>query len=1226
MHKKIVLALIAFLLAVGAFVVLSSGDRPGRPGRGEGDSEALKRFVSMPPTTQPGRVMQDGEIPPFSPGDHTLARVYDDITGRLKYQFEAKTWEPVAELDYHLRDLLIQIFMPRGEITYISADEAMVTLTPRSGKRVDPKSGWVRGNVKVTIDRTTAEWREANPELAERYAHPNDLINIDLQDAKFDMERAELTSEGPIVVDSADVRVEDVSGLTLQWDQVDNRIDVLRFKQGGKMTLRRGGRMVDFALPGTQRDRVAASQPAGSVSANDMTADRSSSAVPRALAMKPMTIPTVSAEQAAAQIRLEGGAVAANKAKTLSSEKRSPPAGAAEKGKLRTPEALAEASQELKDEVKAGTSGILMDPKVLEELASKKKKKVDTYRAAFDGSVVVEQKDGLRTVGKLEADRLELNFDFGESQKSLTGSRRRDKRETAPSTAPAPEVQETPVRRADKGPAGDQPMALAMERDRTKLVLSWNGPLEMRPLQADAAEQTGQRFDAIATGAPVRVESEQGKASCNQLVYRHERRQVWLAGSDEQPVELAVSAARKLTGREVFFDQKRGLALVDGAGLMVDTREQSDKAGAAAADSLLSSLAGGADAEGKGGKRRRPVEIAWSRGVELELGFRPVERINPSTGLREEKQKEFLQRAWFHGDVSIQQGQEKIGAQEIAVTFGPPNTKDDVADHIQHLNMMGGVRLQRGKESITAERLDAEMIVTANKRNVPRIVDAEGGVQVKQGDREIRAAAMHVVLAEVQKPKDKPAAGELPSFGDSRLGVESLDARGDVFVVDPRYNLRIRKAESLQCAMGDSGQLERAVVTGQSPDEYARVRYGDTAIHGHLIKIELEDESVDVPGPGKAWMMTRQDFTGRKLRKPEPVKVTWADNMQFRLARDIGHFTGKVHSESQSFTLDCDKLSIRFAKAPPERETRKEGVVERLYLLGEIVGDKAAVKEQTPTPLSRERKRPVYVSAEGNAQAMSCQYAPPSITGEAGRLLSRLWISGDRIVADLGREQLCVPCRGGLLIEDYQFEPQSPRVSAAKAKAAGGPLMGTMRSDGPSQTAVTWENSMDFFLDRGLVTFDKNVSMLHRSGQEMVMQQKLSEAMRIDEAMLEHMSKGRKASLSCGNLLLEFMTRRQDEAAESAAPPIRATDLSRLIAKQAVHLQEDTKSLMGEYLQYLNETNEVRLEGSPSLEARIIDQDERDQRLTMWRGPLLVWDRRTNHIEAPGAAIRASRR
>jgi lipopolysaccharide export system protein LptA len=758
--------------------------------------------------------------------------------------------------------------------------------------------------------------------------------------------------------------------------------------------------------------------------------------------------------------------------------------------------------------------------------------------------------------------------------------------------------------------------------------LSWNGPLDLRPLQVEPAEQTGQRFDAIATGSPVRVQSEQGNAVCDQLVYRHERRQAWLAGTESAPVELSVNESRKLLGREVFFDQKRGLAVVEGAGMMTDARKETAKG--KGGDSLIDSIAGPASGDGKsGGKKRGPVEIRWARGVELELGFRPVERINASTGLKEKKQREFLQRAWFHGDVSVKQGDDKIAAQEIAITFGHPVSKEEVADHIQHLNMIGDVRLERGKEFITAERLDAEMVVTPNRRNVPRIVDAEGKVRVKQGDREIRAETMHVVLAEAAAaPAKKKAGNTVTAFGDSRLGVESLDAKGNVYVHDAARNLRIRKAETLKCQMRDANQLLTATITSPSPDVFARVRFGDTAIHGHQIAIQMEDESVDVPGPGKAWMVTQQDFTGRKLRKPAPVKISWTDSMQFRLARNVGWFAGKVHCESQTFTLDSDKLNIRFGMAPPVKETRKEGIVERFYLLGEIVGDKAQLKEVAPTPLAAERKKPIYVSAEGNAQAMSAEYAPNSPDGQPGRLRSRLWISGDSIAADLVREQLSVASKGSLLIEDYQFAtPQEQASLARKAATSSSPLMSTMRDEGPSQTAVTWDNSMDFFLDRGLVAFDKNVSMIHRSGQELVLQEELSAAMRIDAEQLQQMNKGRKAMLSCGHLLLEFLTREPAKtSSDSTSPTIRATDLKRLIAKQAVHLQESTKSLMGDYLQYTQETNEVRLEGSAGLEARIIDQDEKDQRLTMWRGPLLVWDRRTNRIEAPGATIRASRR
>jgi hypothetical protein len=168
---------------------------------------------------------------------------------------------------------------------------------------------------------------------------------------------------------------------------------------------------------------------------------------------------------------------------------------------------------------------------------------------------------------------------------------------------------------------------------------------------------------------------------------------------------------------------------------------------------------------------------------------------------------------------------------------------------------------------------------------------------------------------------------------------------------------------------------------------------------------------------------------------------------------------------------------------------------------------------------------------------------------------------------------------------------------------------------------------MDFFVDRNLVAFDKRVVMVHRSGLEMVLQDELAAALNTDRQTLRHLGPGRRAALSCGYLLLEFLGGRDSKGTPDAAmPAVRATDLKRLIAKHAVTLQEGSKSLMGEHLQYLHQTDEVRLEGSATVEARIIDQDEATQRFNMWRGPLLVWNRKTNRIEAPGATIRTSRR
>ncbi len=68
------------------------------------------------------------------------------------------------------------------------------------------------------------------------------------------------------------------------------------------------------------------------------------------------------------------------------------------------------------------------------------------------------------------------------------------------------------------------------------------------------------------------------------------------------------------------------------------------------------------------------------------------------------------------------------------------------------------------------------------------------------------------------------------------------------------------------------------------------MRYDDFAVHGHRVEIDSIKESIYVPGPGKSWMVTRQDLSGRKLQRPTTVKTTWEDRMVMELGQDYGVF------------------------------------------------------------------------------------------------------------------------------------------------------------------------------------------------------------------------------------------------------------------------------------------------------------------------------------------------
>jgi lipopolysaccharide export system protein LptA len=321
---------------------------------------------------------------------------------------------------------------------------------------------------------------------------------------------------------------------------------------------------------------------------------------------------------------------------------------------------------------------------------------------------------------------------------------------------------------------------------------------------------------------------------------------------------MAVSASRRLSGREIFFDQRRGLGHVNGPGEMIDDRR----------DDVFPSGSNALKDPRKSKAPREPVHIRWSRSVDIEVGAREVETMDPATGRMRTKNQEFLRRAWFHGDVTIDQGEEHLGAQELAATFGLPFAKDEVADHIQHLNMSGAVNLVRADERIAAERLDVDMTVTAEGRNIPHIVDAVGKVLAKQGKREIRADQMHVAMNVYVPPPTAIIDGKPSPLPKPRLGMESIDASGDVNILDPDQNLKISKAQTLKAKMRAGNQLIHSTIVSPDPKVYAQARFGDTAIHGHHIEIDMDDRSVDVPGPGAAWMLTHEDFGGRKLDKP----------------------------------------------------------------------------------------------------------------------------------------------------------------------------------------------------------------------------------------------------------------------------------------------------------------------------------------------------------------------
>jgi len=155
---------------------------------------------------------------------------------------------------------------------------------------------------------------------------------------------------------------------------------------------------------------------------------------------------------------------------------------------------------------------------------------------------------------------------------------------------------------------------------------------------------------------------------------------------------------------------------------------------------------------------------------------------------------------------------------------------------------------------------------------------------------------------------------------------------------------------------------------------------------------------------------------------------------------------------------------------------------------------------------------------------------------------------------------------------------------------------------------------MSFFSERNLAVFDRSVQMIYRAGAEMVLRDDLRKAFGLDERALRGM-KGRRAKLTCDNLLVEFLRPQRTDSGAAFGEQVAATELNQFRASGSCYLQEGTKSILGEQVVYNRDANIVTVEGSDEIEARIFNQDERKGIFQSASGSRLRWYRDINRIE-----------
>ena len=701
-----------------------------------------------------------------------------------------------------------------------------------------------------------------------------------------------------------------------------------------------------------------------------------------------------------------------------------------------------------------------------------------------------------------------------------------------------------------------------------EIVVTWKGPLEMRPATpADAALAKGRdaMLDVTGTEArPVLGAWNNVRVRAGRLKYHTESQVAEVEAGAIKEVQMSDPSMGLVTARQMTADIRAGHALLLGPGRV---------------EAQQAALRNDQPATAKAPKE--PLVVAFTESLTADWHSVP-DLKNPA------KQTLALRQVVFAGAVDAHDATFDLQAPKLdGLIAHTQDVKNPMA--FERLLASGGVKIRLARPGLTLADADSPHLVTTDALQIltatpagakAPVVDtliADGHVVAIMHDTDRssedktnrklvtqRLETPYLTIATEPKTERGPGTPTLGSFNAREvhaiLGVKvELEGYGPQKIVATAQELIADPKGGTAKLIGTSGDVK----------SLALLQQGENRIAGGTILVNQKNQSIEIPGAG--------DFIfvqpGKKADAAAPVRVAWLTHMSFDQKSLTGQFDGSVKAvlagkPDQKSELSSDMLKVVLTN---------EG--ENVAGAGE--GKKTRLKEIIATG---------KVEAEG------------ATLGPTGQVLTRQKLWAPTLTYAETTKTLTIPAAGELVVEDYRPDPKAP--TTEKSPMGGGNARG--------MTGFHWEKSLVYAGDTGTVSFEKNVRMVHvptvpfRS----VNSKKPPSAN----------AKPSRAELSCQSLVATLIGK--DEGV-SASPVAFGTSgqvhVSMVKADTAAVLEVDDQQIAGDELEFDLHTNTAIVRGRNGNLITIVS-NELGQGSARW----VKWDltKDANAFETRGFTIR----
>jgi hypothetical protein len=732
------------------------------------------------------------------------------------------------------------------------------------------------------------------------------------------------------------------------------------------------------------------------------------------------------------------------------------------------------------------------------------------------------------------------------------------------------------------------------------LVITWTGPMEMRPTGADDLQLTGAKdkaLEAVGTAErPVEIHDATRLVTAGRL---------WLHAAEKR-VEIEPGEV----GFVKLSDSGKGTATCMGLSYVRDSNHLK-LAGPGKLEVPQTLLRRTASATAK------PLVISWSRMLDLDL----VDLPDAKKAGRGNKTNVVpaVRRALLTGMARIDDPTFQLGSEVLDVLVA--NTNDPANPQaIEHLLATGNVSVKsfrnekgaatnpaatgqdREPEGLTGQRLELVTAPSAAGVPVPSKLLVDGDVaawsyrnekgetqtadaskpQKPLGKQTIYAPHLDITLS----PKGKSGAAEGVDAGTGAVGALGMgDYEATRFIANggesgaatmPATGITGIKVELENYAphliTATAQSLEALPATNQAtliggPDNLAKVTFAENTLTGSSIELDQNKKTFHIPGAGK-FVFTLPANKDRK--QAMPMQVSWSKGMTFDSGALLATFNGDAVAQmiamkaSDSSMLTANSLAVKLKNVKGQAGT----------------GTDLATNLTGSSDLALET-----ITADGNVVASGEQVGPDNT------LLTRMRLTTEKLVYDDSTKKLTIPVPGKMGLEDYR-----PEKGGGLAGDGGG------GGAGRGQTAFEWTGQLVYDQRENTVDFSKEVHMVHLPKKAIMIAGNKAGA-------------GSRVELRTEHLLAKLSQAKNAAGATSVDSPVgigndgnQQLDLVR--ADHGATLTMDTKQeLHADALTYDNNTHIATATGTDGSPATFIEPDKEIIHTT-----LLTWEMATNKV------------